>query len=323
MNFLYFLKKEKRFLIAFVALLFIVAGMVYMYAISAPQDFEKDNLVIISSGSTLQEISFQLESENVISSPRIFSRIVTVLGGEEGVIAGSYYFKESENAVKIAKRIISGDHGLDPVKITIPEGYSRKQIAVVFEEEFERFDSEDFVKLTSDKEGYLFPDTYFFFPDSTANDVIERMEQNFKEKTFELAKKIEETGRSLQEIITMASIVQGEAYDLNDMKKIAGVLWKRLEIDMPLQVDVTFRYINGKGTFDLSKEDLKNDSPYNTYVHKGLPPTPISNPGLDAIVASIEYESSDYLYFLADNSGTIHYSRTFEEHKEKKSWYLY
>ena len=149
------------------------------------------------------------------------------------------------------------------------------------------------------------------------------MEQNFKEKTFELAKKIEETGRSLQEIITMASIVQGEAYDLNDMKKIAGVLWKRLEIDMPLQVDVTFRYINGKGTFDLSKEDLKNDSPYNTYVHKGLPPTPISNPGLDAIVASIEYESSDYLYFLADNSGTIHYSRTFEEHKEKKSWYLY
>ena len=323
MNFLYFLKKEKRFLIAFVALLFIEAGMVYMYAISAPQDFEKDNLVIISSGSTLQEISFQLESENVISSPRIFSRIVTVLGGEEGVIAGSYYFKESENAVKIAKRIISGDHGLDPVKITIPEGYSRKQIAVVFEEEFERFDSEDFVKLTSDKEGYLFPDTYFFFPDSTANDVIERMEQNFKEKTFELAKKIEETGRSLQEIITMASIVQGEAYDLNDMKKIAGVLWKRLEIDMPLQVDVTFRYINGKGTFDLSKEDLKNDSPYNTYVHKGLPPTPISNPGLDAIVASIEYESSDYLYFLADNSGTIHYSRTFEEHKEKKSWYLY
>ena len=323
MNFLYFLKKEKRFLIALMALLFIVAGMVYMYAISAPQDFEKDNLVIISSGSTLQEISFQLESENVISSPRIFSRIVTVLGGEEGVIAGSYYFKESENAVKIAKRIISGDHGLDPVKITIPEGYSRKQIAVVFEEEFERFDSEDFVKLTSDKEGYLFPDTYFFFPDSTANDVIERMEQNFKEKTFELAKKIEETGRSLQEIITMASIVQGEAYDLNDMKKIAGVLWKRLEIDMPLQVDVTFRYINGKGTFDLSKEDLKNDSPYNTYVHKGLPPTPISNPGLDAIVASIEYESSDYLYFLADNSGTIHYSRTFEEHKEKKSWYLY
>ena len=323
MNFLYFHKKGKRFLIAFVALLVIGAGMVYMYAISAPQDFEKDNLVIISSGSTLQEISFQLESENVISSPRIFSRIVTVLGGEEGVIAGSYYFKESENAVKIAKRIISGDHGLDPVKITIPEGYSRKQIAVVFEEEFERFDSEDFVKLTSDKEGYLFPDTYFFFPDSTANDVIERMEQNFKEKTFELAKKIEETGRSLQEIITMASIVQGEAYDLNDMKKIAGVLWKRLEIDMPLQVDVTFRYINGKGTFDLSKEDLKNDSPYNTYVHKGLPPTPISNPGLDAIVASIEYESSDYLYFLADNSGTIHYSRTFEEHKEKKSWYLY
>ena len=323
MNFLFFLKKEKRFLAAFLTLSLIVVGMFYMYTISAPQDFEKDNLVIIPNGSTLQEISFQLEHENVINSPRIFSRIVVVLGGESEVKAGSYYFKEKENSVTIAKRIISGDHGLDPVKITIPEGYTIEQISTLFGNRFERFVPEDFVKMTSGKEGYLFPDTYFFFPDSTAKDVIERMEQNFKEKTLELAQRIEESGKSLQEIITMASIVQGEAYDLNDMKKIAGVLWKRIEIDMPLQVDVTFRYINGKGTFDLSKEDLENDSPYNTYVHRGLPPTPISNPGLDAIVASIEYENSDYLYFLADNSGTIYYSKTFEEHKEKKSWYLY
>ena len=323
MNFLYLLKKEKRFLVAFAALFLIVAGMVYMYAISAPRDFEKNNLIIIPKGSTLQEISFQLEREKVISSPKIFSRIVTFLGGEEGVKAGSYYFKEKENSIEIAKRIISGEHGLDPIKITIPEGYTRKQIATLFENGFERFIPEDFVELTSGKEGYLFPDTYFFFPDSTAKDVIERMENNFKERTLGLAKRIEGTGRSIQEIITMASIVQGEAYDLDNMKKIAGVLWKRLEIDMPLQVDVTFRYINGKGTFDLSKEDLEHDSPYNTYVHKGLPPTPISNPGLDAIIASIDYEDSEYLYFLADNSGTIHYSKTFEEHKEKKSWYLY
>ena len=322
MTLLRLLKKEKQFAVALVALFFVGVGMIYMYGVNAPHDFEKDNLVVLSKGSTLQDISLQLARENVISSPRIFSRIVVILDSEESVQAGSYYFKEPQNAFVIAKRLIVGDQGLDPQKVTIPEGFTKEKIASLFVDDFERFDVNEFIQLTQDKEGYLFPDTYFFFPDTTAVDVIETLEQNFGNKTLELSEMIGESDRSLQDIITMASIVEAEAYDFEDMQKIAGVLWKRLEIGMPLQVDVTFRYINGKGTFDLTYEDLELDSPYNTYVYTGLPPTPISNPGIDAITASLDYVESDYLFFLADNSGQVHYSETFEEHKQKKKLYL-
>ncbi len=322
MSTLLFLKKEIQFIAAFFVIFLIGIGMIYSFAIAPPQNFEVDNLVILSRGATLQEVANQLHRERVISSPRIFARIVVLYGGEQGVQAGSYYFEKPENAFRIAERLIEGDQGLDPIRVTIPEGVTRDTIADLFSDKFERFNKNEFLVKTADSEGYLFPDTYFFFPDTTADDVIERMRQNFRDRTVEIYSVIESSDRSLQDIITMASIVEAEAYEFQDMRKIAGVLWKRLEIGMPLQVDVTFRYINGKGTFDLTYEDLALDSPYNTYVYTGLPPTPISNPGLDAIIATLDYVESDYLFFLADNSGTVHYSEDFEEHKRKKALYL-
>jgi len=322
MNFFQFLKKEKQFLWALVVLILVLFGMFYMYFLAAPRNFEKDNLVIITKGSTLRDISKQLTIEKVISSPIVFSRIVAILGGERSVQAGSYYFQNPQNVFVVAKRIVDGELGLDPVKVTVPEGFTRVQITKLFDESFERFDPEKFLEITKDKEGYLFPDTYFFFPDITAEDVMITMEDNFKAKTLELNRKFTESGHNLQEIITMASIVEAEAYNLRDMQMIAGVLWNRIEIDMPLQVDVTFRYINGKGTFDLTYDDLKIDSSYNTYVYTGLPPTPISNPGLNAIIATVDYVESDYLFFLADKYGQIHYAKTLAGHKQNKSLYL-
>ncbi|MCI5108458.1 MAG: endolytic transglycosylase MltG [Candidatus Pacebacteria bacterium] len=300
----------------------ILLGIFFQFAIIAPQDFQNDTLVVISQGQTLKEISIQLEKEKIVSSDKIFSRIIVLLGSEGSVQAGSYYFKEPENAFSVAKRLISGDKRLDSLRITIPEGVTLATMAGLFEQKFEQFNREEFMRLTEGKEGYLFPDTYFFFPDVKTIEIVERLEDAFREKTVELAKRVEESGRDFQEIITMASIVEAEAYDLEDRKLIAGVLWNRLEINMPLQVDVTFRYINGKGTFDLTLDDLNLDSPYNTYKYTGLPPTPISNPGLESIEATIDYTPNDYLYFLADDSGNIHYSETFEGHKQKKSIYI-
>lgn len=321
MKFIELLKKEKQYILATVALLVVLVLAFYSMFLAPPKDFKNDNLVIIPKGATLQEISNLLEKETVISSPIIFSRVVTILSGEGSVQAGSYYFNQPESAIRVAGRIIKGQRGLDPIRITVPEGYSRYEMVEVFNN-LERFDVEKFLEITEGKEGYLFPDTYFFFPDVTEEDVALKMEETFKEKTFELTKEIEESGQSLEDIITMASIVEAEAHTFEDMRKIAGVLWKRIEIGMPLQVDVTFKYINGKTTFDLTHDDLRDDSPYNTYVHTGLPPTPISSPGLSAIEATLDYEETDYLFFLADSSGTVHYSRTFEEHKYKKSLYL-
>lgn len=317
-----FLKDEKQFLFAIIALVIILFGVLYTFAIAAPNEFKKDTLVVISQGGTLRDVSEQLENDNVISSDKIFSRIVVLLGGESGVQAGSYYFKNPENAFSVAKRIIVGDQRLDSLRITIPEGVTLSTMADLFEDKFEKFNRDEFLRLTEGKEGYLFPDTYFFFPDVATIEIVDKLESAFREKTVELSERVEESGRDFQEIITMASIVEAEANTLEDRKIIAGVLWNRIDIGMPLQVDVTFRYINGKGTFDLTLDDLELDSPYNTYKYKGLPPTPISNPGLASIEATIDFTPNDYLYFLADNSGNIHYSRTFAEHKNKKAIYL-
>ena len=314
--------KEKKFLVAIIAILIVLVGMLYMYTVTPPQDANEDVFIVIPKGLTLVEISQQLYNENIIRSPKVFSRIVSLFGGERGVQAGTYYIRKPQNSFVVARRIVEGDQGFNPVKITIPEGYTRFDIAHALSEEFNYFDPQLFLRLTETKEGYLFPDTYFFFPNVTAEEVIERMEQNFREKTLELSEAIDISGRSLSDIIIMASIVEAEAGIFEDRRLIAGVLWNRLDLDMPLQVDVTFKYINGKTTFDLTREDLEDESPYNTYVHKGLPPTPISNPGLSSIVATIDHEETDYIYFLADNEGNTHFSKTFDEHVRKKELYL-
>ncbi|MBI3075161.1 MAG: endolytic transglycosylase MltG, partial [Parcubacteria group bacterium] len=149
------------------------------------------------------------------------------------------------------------------------------------------------------------------------------MRENFFKKIKPLETAIGDSGKNLHEILTMASLLEEEARAADTRRLIAGILWRRLKIGMPLQVDATFMYINGKNTFELTLEDLADDSsPYNTYTHKGLPPGPITNPGLDSIVAALYPKENPYLFYLADLSGTTYYSRTFDEHKEKKFRYL-
>lgn len=133
---------------------------------------------------------------------------------------------------------------------------------------------------------------------------------------------VEKSGRSLEDIIVMASILEGEAKTREDMEIVSGILWKRIEIGMPLQVDTSFVYILGKATEDLTLSDLEVKSPYNTYLYKGLPPGPISNPGLDSIRAAVNPTTTPYLYFLTGNDGKMYYARTFDEHVKNKQKYL-
>ena len=185
------------------------------------------------------------------------------------------------------------------------------------------FDKEEFLMRTKEKEGYLFPDTYYFLPSSTTSEVVFVLEHTFWEKMELIQEEILSSDKTLSDIITMASIIEAEASAEQDRRLVSGILWKRLDIGMPLQVDVTFRYINGKTSADLSLDDLEEESPYNTYVNKGLPPTPISSPSLESIVAAIHPVESAYLYFLADSDNVVHYSEDFEEHKRKKALYIW
>jgi len=120
----------------------------------------------------------------------------------------------------------------------------------------------------------------------------------------------------------MASIIEKESLNGDERQIVSGILWKRISLGMPLQVDATFLYINGKASAELTKDDLNIDSPYNTYRNKGLPPGPINNPGLDAIVAALYPKDSPYLYYLHDKKGKVHYAKTFNEHVANKRKYL-
>ncbi len=171
-------------------------------------------------------------------------------------------------------------------------------------------------------EGYLFPDTYFFLINDTPEKVVAKMNENLKNKTADLEDAIAKSKRSFHQILTMASLIEKEAANPEDRRIISGVLWKRFDQKMPLQVDAAFVYALGKNTYELTTADLKIDSPYNTYIHRGLPPTPIDNPGLDAIQAAIFPEKTPYWYYLSDKSGNIYYSKTFAEHVQKKNQYL-
>lgn len=295
-----------------------VWGVLLVGPFSAPTHFTENKTVRIEKGFTIQKTAYTLESQNIIRSAFLF-KIFSTLGGGH-IIAGDYYFSKPQNVIDIFLRIRNGEQGLAPVRITIPEGLSSFEIATLVQAKFSLFNAQEFVRNAP--EGYLFPDTYFFLPNASAQVVIERMHDNFNEKIAPLADQIQKSGQNLADIVVMASIIEEEAKIEKDRQIISGILWKRIKIGMPLQVDATFRYINGKHTYTLTKEDLKTDSPYNTYTNKGLPPTPIVNPGLSSLKAAISPTETDYLYFLSDLKGNTYYAKDFEGHQRNRELYL-
>jgi UPF0755 protein len=314
-------KYPTRLLLGAVVLGLIFGTTLYINIISAPDAFPHGTQVAIEEGMTLKDAARHLEGRNVIRSPFFFEMTMRfVFGGT--IVAGEYFFKEPLTLLGVTPKVARGAYGLTPLKVVIPEGTSVREMAEIISKNFENFDANEFISIAERDEGYLFPDTYQFLPTVKAPQVYSDMKANFEKKTSELKKEIAVSERSLHEIITMASILEEEARRTQTRRMISGILWKRLEIDMPLQVDAVFPYINGKNTFELTLDDLDIDSPYNTYRYRGLPPTPITNPGLDSILAALTPEESPYLYYLADLEGETHYSETFEGHKIKKARYL-
>lgn len=309
--------KLNSFLLVFIL---VFAFFFYVFFWSPPSNFPEGAIVTIEKGATLSETAELLQEQHIVRSIFWFKVFAVLFGGDNYVFAGDYFFKKPSTIFSVARRITADEHGLEPVSITVFEGQNIFEIADLFEKKFGKFNKEKFLEIAT--EGYLFPDTYLFLPNVEAAEVIAVMKKNFSEKITELSQEIEDFGKPLEDIIKMASIVEKEARNMNTRRTIAGVLWNRLSIDMPLQVDVSFAYINGKNSFELTTEDLTIDSLYNSYKYKGLPPTPIANPGLSAIQATVTPIETPYLYFLSDKEGVMHYARTFEGHKQNKRLYL-
>ena len=287
-----------------------------------PENFNDRDIIEVKSGMGIGEVGSLLAEKNIIRSPFFFKVTVWLYGGKNGVIAGKYKFDEAISVFGVASRMTTNGYGATVLKITIPEGLSNRQIASLLSRNLNNFDSDKFISLAKDKEGYLFPDTYFFEPETGPEKIIEMMSDNFKEKIKKVDMKIIFSGKKLHDVLTMASILEEEARTEETRKMISDILWRRIKDGRPLQVDASFVYLLGKGSANLSLDDMKIDSPYNTYTHKGLPPGPITNPGLDAILAALDPISNSYWFYLSDDDGNMHYAKTFEEHKANKAKYL-
>ncbi len=320
--------REARYAAARIALVAAVGGImasffaVYTFWHLPPPDFPTGATVAIAAGDSMDTIAHLLYGQKVIASPLLFKGYVILQRGATSLQAGEYFFPEPESAWQIAARLITGDTRLTPIRVTIPEGATTYQMAEILAKKFSRFDAVSFAEKARPREGYLYPDTYFFPPNATIEEILAVMEQNFFTKIASIQDKIDAFGRPLHEVVTMASLLEREARTYEARRMIAGILWKRLDLGMPLQVDAVFGYIYRRETFSPRLSQLEADSPYNTYRNKGLPPGPIASPSLSSLEAAVDPLPSDYLFYLTGRDGKMYYSATYREHLQKKRRYL-
>ncbi len=313
--------KNRDFPVTAIAVIF--AGIIFLLsAINPPNHIQSDKIILINKGTTLSETAKNLKDNGIIKYEFPLKILVIAISGDDGVISGEYIFKSAENAFVVAQRITRGNYGFEKLKITFPEGSTVSQMADIIEGAMPVFSKKEFVGLAEKEEGYLFPDTYFFPTNARAVEIISTLKENFYKKTNPLENKIKLFGKTKEQIIIMASIIEKEAGSPDDRRIICGILWKRLKLGIPLQVDATFLYTLGKRSDQLTGADLKTDTPYNTYTRRGLPIAPIGNPGIDAILAAIEPEDSPYLFYLSDSSGEMHYAKNFDEHRANKAKFI-
>jgi UPF0755 protein len=293
-------KTNKKKISIYAIIVLCSALFFYYFLLSAPESFPVGSMINLDQGSSLRSISLELKNRNIIRSRTAFEAFVIILGREKHVIAGDYYFENKLPVYLVAMRIARGEHHIAPISITIPEGFDNDEVAEAFSLRLNYFNKNKFILNAKDKQGRLFPDTYFFLSTDTESSVLSAMSKNFEKKFAPLRSSIESSGKTERDILVMASIIEKEAKGDADRETIAAILWKRISIGMPLQVDAA----------------------RETYQVKGLPSIPICNPGLFAIKAAIEIKSSPYLYYLHDKVGVVHYAKTFAEHNANIKKYL-
>jgi UPF0755 protein len=301
--------------------LIIACICVYNFVIKAP-NFTPPVIVTIEPWQSTGSVTKELKDKNIIRSSSFAETLVVLFGGSRKIHAGIYEFKEPQNIFSVVSRIVSGELGYIPVKFTVPEGTDTMKLAELIKQKFPNIDIEETKRSLVGKEGYLFPDTYFFAPFTDSMKIEEKMRKTFDEKIKPLNEKINQSGRSLDDVIKLASILEEEVQTKEDMGKVADIMLRRMRMGMPLQVDCTLKYVLHKTSAELTVTDLKTDGPYNTYTRKGLPETPISNPGLMSIEAALNPIPNPYLFYLSDKDGITHFAKTYEEHLKNKRKYL-
>ena len=339
------IKSKSRF---FISVLFLAGIMilvsatgfsVYLNKHSQPIDPNNTDkiTVVIPSGTGTAKIANILEESGVIDHTDVFRLLSKTKGYDGKFKAGEYSLSPGMSMGQIMNLLVAGKS--NTIRFTIPEGYDIKRVTDklasegminpdVFAEEIENGQF-DYPFLNSAPagpnrlEGYLFPETYEIFTNASEHEIIDKMLAQFnKEFNEEYYSRAKELGMSINEVVTLASVIEREARISKDRPVIASVFYNRLKIGMPLQSCATVQYILGEQKAVLSTKDTKIESPYNTYLHKGLPPGPIASPGADSIHAALYPEQTNYLYFLAKGDGSHAFSETYQQFLRDKAKYI-
>jgi len=329
------LSKSKTFLVA-LGFLFLCLFLVYWFLFSPPAGPLMTKSILIKKGSSLKKVSMMLKQEGIVRDANVFIRMATFLGKKKEVKAGEYEFHTRMHPWEVLNILAKGQ--VKPHLVTIVEGCTLSQIAKLLDD-LEIVEKRTFLEKSSSPaliislglpysttsklglgpslEGYLFPNTYHLLREMDSEEIIQMMVQEFK-KVFnnDWIRTASQLGMSLQEVVTLASIIEKEASLPEEKPFISAVFHNRLRKRIPLQSDPTVIYGIKNFNGNLTRVDLQRPSPYNTYLNNGLPPTPICNPGKDSLLAALHPSRASYLYFVSKNDGSHYFSSTMEEHNQ-------
>ena len=321
------LKRTLSFFISLVFILGVALVLGFGYFLMSPASTKGEaGIFMVEKGSSLRTVATKLEKEGYLTSKGLFLVWAKLAGHSRDLKSGEYELNPAMTPVEILRRLSRGNILTHAVKI--PEGFTRRQIAALLEEKG-LADKYKFVEITGDPgiarefgiespglEGYLYPDTYFFGRDLSPRMIVEAMVQRFFEVIKPLEGCIRQSGFTMEEVITLASIIEKETGLAEERPIIASVFLNRLKKGMRLQTDPTVIYGIADFDGDLTREHLKEPTAYNTYVIRGLPPGPIASPGIDAIRAVLYPEDTEYLYFVSKNNGSHFFSKKYSEHSK-------
>ena len=286
------------------ACLGLVLWLGYHTTRTVPSNFPVGKNFIVNEDESLRSISVRLEEEHYIHSALWFRAWVSFLGRDRHVQLGGYVFDKPYVLGAIIKKMVSGNPDMPLISVTVPEGSTTEEVALLVKKELPAISVKIFEENVSLKhgEGKLFPSTYFLLPSTTEERIVDMMMKTFEKKYDESFKeeKIPDLLKDRNGVISLAAILEGEAKSPEAMSMVAGILLKRMKLGIPLQVDVA----------------------PETYKKKGVPAVPINNPGLVAISAVFHPKDSDYLYYITGKDGTMHYAKTFALHKQNIQKYL-
>lgn len=274
----------------------------------------KMSIFVIKKGESTRDIATSLKNKGFIKDPVVFFLLLKKLGLDSKIEAGDFRLSPSMSAQEIAQTLT---HGTLDIWITIPEGKRALEIAEILKNSLPSY-KKSWNAVLEQNEGYLFPDTYLIPKDASINLIVSLMRENFTKK-FNSIKNLKTTNLTTNQTVILASIIEREAKFAKDRPLVASVLINRLNAGMALGVDATIQYALGYQPDlktwwkpNLTKEDLGINSPYNSYINPGLPPTPISNPGIYALEAALHPANTDYFYYISDKYGNLHFSKTLQ-----------